>query len=86
MASYEIRKPVTIHLPGDLADAIDTYLAQQQAPSSLTALVQAARQRYLAERSCLRMGRTLSITPAGKCSGFSDISQRHDLYLVAARK
>ena len=73
-------------LPDDLAKAMRKYLASQDAPPSLTTVVQAALRQYLGERGFLRTPRTLSITPADKGSGRSDVSQHHDRYLAETRK
>lgn len=72
--------------PDDLAKAMDDYLQSQEAPPSLTTLMQAALREYLRERGFLREFRPLKITPAKKGSGRSDISQNHDLYLTGLNK
>ena len=72
--------------PDDLAKAVDKYLASQEAPPSLTTVVQSALRQYLSERGFLRTRRTLAITPAGRGSGRSDVSQSHDYYLTGMRK
>lgn len=69
-------------LPDDLAEAVETYQQTQEAPPSLTTVVQTALRQYLSERGFLRVRRTLTIEPANKGSGLRDISQRHDHYLV----
>jgi metal-responsive CopG/Arc/MetJ family transcriptional regulator len=79
-------KRATMTLPDDLAKAMDKYLASQEAPPSLTTVVQAALRQYLRERGFLRTRRTLAITPAAQGSGRSDISQQHDRYLAETRK
>ena len=66
--------------PDDLAKAMDDYLQSQDAPPSLTTVMQAALREYLRERGFLREFRPLKITPAKKGSGRSDVSQNHDLY------
>jgi hypothetical protein len=73
-------------LPDDLAQAVEHYLASQDAPPSLTTVVQAALRQYLGERGFLRTRRTLEITPARKGSGRSDVSQHHDRYLAETQK
>lgn len=40
----------TITLPDDLEAEVESYLAEHEAPPSLTALVQAALRRFLGER------------------------------------
>jgi hypothetical protein len=79
-------KRATMTLPDDLAKALDRYLASQEAPPSLTTVVQAALRQYLSERGFLRTRKTLEITPAGKGSGRSDASQHHDRYLARRQK
>jgi hypothetical protein len=71
--------------PDDLAKAMDDYLQSQEAPPSLTTVMQAALREYLRERGFLREFRPLKITPKGN-SGRSDVSQNHDLYLTGMRK
>lgn len=72
-------------LPDDLAEAVESYQEAQEAPPSLTTVVQAALRQYLGERGFLRKGRALRITPAPKGSGLRDVSQRHDRYLAVTR-
>lgn len=79
-------KRATMTFPDDLAKAVDKYLASQEAPPSLTTVVQAALRQYLGERGFLRARRTLAITPAGRGSGRSDVSRSHDDYLAGMRK
>jgi hypothetical protein len=69
----------------DLAKAMDDYLESQDAPPSLTTVMQAALREYLRERGFLREFRPLKITPKGN-SGRSDVSQNHDLYLTGMKK
>jgi hypothetical protein len=75
-------KRATMTLPDDLAKAVEKYMASQEAPPTLTTMVQAALRQYLGERGFLRTRKTLQITPAGKGSGRSDGSQNHDRYLA----
>lgn len=72
--------------PDDLAKAMEDYLRSQEAPPSLTTVMQAALREYLRERGYLREFRPLKITPAKKGSGRSDVSQNHDLYLTGIKK
>lgn len=46
----------TISLPDELEAEVEEYLAEQEAPPSLTALVQAALRRFLGERPWERTG------------------------------
>jgi hypothetical protein len=78
-------KRATMTLPDDLAEAVENYQQTQEAPPSLTAVVQAALRQYLGERGFLRVRRTLAITPARKGSGLRDISHEHDRYLANGR-
>ena len=73
-------------LPDDLAEAVEKYVQAQEAPPTLTSLVQAALRQYLAERGFLRIRRTLQITPARRGSGRQDVSREHDRYLAKTRK
>jgi len=79
-------KRATMTFPDDLAKAMDDYLQSQDAPPSLTTVMQAALREYLRERGFLREFRPLKITPAKKGSGHSDVSQNHDLYLTGIKK
>ena len=72
--------------PDDLAKAMEDYLRSQEAPPSLTTVMQAALREYLRERGFLREFRPLKITPAKRGSGSSDVSQNHDLYLTGMKK
>jgi hypothetical protein len=59
----------------------------QDAPPSLTGLVEAALRRYLEEkrmesRQYRPPRRPFSVTPAEKGSGRSDVSAEHDRYLA----
>jgi len=77
-------KRATMTLPDDLAEAMENYQQAQEAPPSLTTVVQAALRQYLGERGFLRTRRPLQITPAQKGSGDHDVSQQHDRYLAGA--
>lgn len=79
-------KRATMTLPDDLAEAVEHYQQSQEAPPTLTTVVQAALRQYLGDRGFLRVRRTLEITPAQKGSGRRDISQDHDRYLAGTRK
>jgi len=78
-------KRATVTLPDDLAGAVDNYLQAQEAPPSLTTVMQTALREYLRERGFLRGYRPLKITPKGN-SRRSDVSQNHDLYLTGMKK
>jgi len=79
-------KRATMTLPDDLAEAVETYQRAQEAPPTLTTLVQAALRQYLSDRGFLRVRRTLAITAAAKGSGRHDVSQEHDRYLAGTRR
>lgn len=72
-------------LPDDLAEAVDQFVKAQEAPPSLTAVVQAALREYLRERGYLRLYRPLRLKAVGR-SGRSDVSQNHDAYLTGMKK
>jgi hypothetical protein len=82
----QIMKRATMTFPDDLAKAVEQYLASQEAPPTLTTVVQAALRQYLGERGFFRTRQTLDITPAKKGSGRSDASQHHDRYLAGTHK
>ena len=46
-------KRATMTFPDDLAEAMESYLASQEAPPALTTVVQAALRHYLGERGFL---------------------------------
>jgi hypothetical protein len=75
-------KRATITIKDDLETALDSYVSRQEAPPTLTAVVQAALGEYLARRGAAPASHPLQITPARKGSGKSDISLRHDRYLA----
>jgi hypothetical protein len=72
-------------LPDDLAEAVDNYRQAQEAPPSLTAVVQAALRAYLRDRGFLLERRPFRITPKGN-SGRRDVSENHDAYLAGTKK
>jgi hypothetical protein len=80
-----IMKRATITLPDDVSDAIDNYRQAQDAPPSLTAVMQAALRAYLRDRGFLLERRPFRITPKGN-SGRKDVSENHDAYLAGAKK
>jgi hypothetical protein len=75
-------KRATMTFPDDLAAAVENYQQAQEAPPSLTTIVQTALRQYLEERGFLRVPRRLQITPAKKGSGRRNVSQDHDRYLA----
>jgi hypothetical protein len=78
-------KRATMTLPDDLAEAVDSYRQSQEAPPSLTTVVQTALREYLRQRGFLGTRRPFKITPVGR-SGRSDISREHDAYLAGTKK
>jgi hypothetical protein len=72
-------------LPDDLAEAVDNYRQAQEAPPSLTAVVQTALREYLRQRGFLADRRPFRINPVGR-SGRTDISREHDPYLAGTKK
>ena len=79
-------KRATMTFTDDLAEAVDNYRQAQEAPPSLTTVVQTALREYLRERGFLRPYRPLKITPASRGSGRHDISENHDLYFTGLKK
>lgn len=79
-------KRATMTLPDDIAQALENYTQAQEAPPSLTTVVQAALRQYLSDRGYLRVRKPFKITPAQKGSGHRDISQNHDRYLAGSPK
>ena len=79
-----VMKRATMTFPDDLVEAVDNYRKAQEAPPTLTTLVQAALREYLRERGFLREYRPLKITPKGN-SGPSDVSINHDAYFAGMK-
>ncbi len=84
-------KRATITIPDDLEADLNAFMAMQDAPLSLTRLVQAALRRFLAEKGRERAlaerdyrppRKQLRITPARRASGSSDVSVEHDRVLA----
>jgi hypothetical protein len=83
-------KRATVTIPEDLQNELAAYLETQESPPTLTALVQAALRRFLAEKRLEQWQyrpprRRLSITPATAGSGRSDVSIAHDEVLAETR-
>ncbi len=79
-------KRATMTFPDDLAEAVEKYVQAQDAPPSLTTVVQIALRQYLGERGFLKGRNTLRITPSKQGSGHHNVSQEHDLYLTGMKK
>jgi len=75
-------KRATITVPDEVEAAVAAYQRAQDAPPTLTAVVEAALREYLAHRGFGAPKRTLRITPAPRGSGRSDISIEHDRELA----
>ncbi len=80
-------KRATITISDDLEAKLNSYMGAQDAPPSLTGIVEAALRRFLEEkqlesRQYRRARRPFSITPAEKGSGRTDVSIEHDRYLA----
>jgi hypothetical protein len=80
-------KRATITIPDDLEAELNSYMGAQDAPPSLTGLVEVALRRFLEEkrleaRQYRPPRRRLVITPADTGSGRHDVSVEHDRYLA----
>ncbi len=82
-------KRATVTIPDDLETDLDAYLRAQEAPPSLTVLVQAALRHFLAwkrleQRQYRPPDRQLRVTSAASGSGRLDVSMEHDRELSEA--
>lgn len=80
-------KRATVTIPDDLERELNAYLQKQDAPPSLTAVMQAALREYLQtqrlrERDYQPARGSIRITPAKQGSGLSNVSVNHDRYLA----
>lgn len=73
---------VSVTLPDDLNKALESYVRDQEAPPSLTVVMQSALRQFLAQRGYLGRRKPLHISPAKRGSGLSDVSQEHDGYFA----
>jgi Arc/MetJ-type ribon-helix-helix transcriptional regulator len=80
-----LMKRVSITLPNDLAEALESYLQSQEVRPTLAAVVREALREYLQGQGDLRTYKPLKLGPVGN-SGRSDISRNHDLYLTGLKK
>jgi len=71
-------KRATVTIAGDLEEALDSFVSQQEIAPSFTALVETALREYLARRGAVPPAHPLRISPAKRASGRSDVSRRHD--------
>jgi metal-responsive CopG/Arc/MetJ family transcriptional regulator len=81
----EIMKRVTMTIPDDLADALESFVHSQEARPTLTTVVQAALRQYLGERGFLRARQNFEIRASVRGSGASNVSKEHDRYLVQGK-
>ena len=72
----------TITIGDELAAQLDSWMHQQDAAPSLTAVVQSALKEFLTHRGFATPPRKLHITPSRKGSGSHDVSFAHDHYLA----
>jgi hypothetical protein len=75
-------KRVSVTFPDDLAEAVESYVRDQEARPTLTVVVQSALRQFLIQRGYLGPRKPLHITPAKKGSGLRDVSLEHDRYLA----
>ncbi len=82
-------KRITVTLPDDLEGALETYLASQGAPPSLTTLTQTALREYLQanklrERAYRPAQKPFELRPLDEedDNGEADVSLNHDTYLL----
>jgi hypothetical protein len=68
----------TVTIPDELEAGLDAYLERQDAPPTLTGLIQTALRTYLADRGYVPDRRTLRLTPAKGGSGSTNVSIEHD--------
>lgn len=82
-------KRITVTLPDDLEQELNTYLASKDAPPNLTTLTQAALRDYLqtrklSERAYRPAQKPFNVLPLAEkdSNGEPDVSLSHDAYLV----
>ena len=74
-------KRATVTIPDDLDKALETYVRDQEAPPTLTVVMQTALRQFLSQRGYLRARGPFHINPAKRGSGLADVSRKHDRYL-----
>lgn len=80
-------KRVTVTVPDDLESKLGAYLARQEAPPSITTVMQAALREFLELQQLRERGLRVARKPfdlipleeKDDC-GESDVSENHDLY------
>lgn len=80
-------KRATVTIPDDLEQELEAYLQRQDAPPTITAVMQSALREYLQtqrlrEREYQAARGPRRITPAEQDSGLDDVSTNHDRYLA----
>ena len=75
-------KRATVTIPDDLNKALEFYVRDQEAPPTLTMVMQSALRQFLTLRGYLRPRGPFQITPAKRGSGLRDVSEKHDRYLA----
>ena len=79
----------TITLPDDLEAEVEAYLAKQEAPPSLTSLVQAALRRFLGERRIFRDDDTPDAGSALRFRGgpeASEVAEEPGVYEIGRKR
>ena len=79
-------KRITIKLDAKLATALDGFVRNQRARTSVEAVVKKALRVYIASGEKRRPRRVLRVTPATRGSGLQDVSEKHDRYLALATR
>jgi metal-responsive CopG/Arc/MetJ family transcriptional regulator len=71
-----------LSLPDDLVDALDRFAREQDPPREPSEIVQTAVREYLDEHGYAESVRILTISPAERGSGVTDVSLHHDRYFA----
>lgn len=69
---------VTLTIPDELEEALETYAKEQQVRPRLSAVVKDALREYLSQCGASQPRRHLHITPTRQGSGRKDVSLKHD--------
>jgi hypothetical protein len=75
-------KQGALSLPDDLVADLDRFGRSQEPPRDPGEIVQTAVRDYLAAHGYQRPTRALTITPAERGSGVTDLSLQHDRYFA----